>query len=112
MIVDLAAERGGNCELTKAGQTVLQGGVTILGPTDLPAEEPHHASQLYSKNITTFLLYLVKEGRLTLDAEDEVVRETLVARGGEVVQPLASSNCSRRRDLFCTLPEVIHAHAA
>jgi NAD(P) transhydrogenase subunit alpha len=87
VIVDLAAERGGNCELTKAGQTVVHGGVTILGPTDLPAEVPQHASQLYSKNITTYLLYLVKEGQLALDAEDEIVRETLVARGGEVVHP-------------------------
>ena len=87
VIVDLAAERGGNCELTHAGQTVVVNGVTILGPTDLPAEVPQHASQLYAKNITTFLLYLVKEGRLTLDAEDEIVRETLVARGGEVIHP-------------------------
>ena len=87
VIVDLAAERGGNCELTKAGETVVVNGVTILGPTDLPAEVPQHASQLYAKNITTFLLYLVKEGHLILDAEDEIVRETLVVRGGEVVNP-------------------------
>jgi NAD(P) transhydrogenase subunit alpha len=87
VIVDLAAERGGNCELTQAGQQVVHNGVTILGPLNLPAEVPQHASQLYAKNITTFLLYLVKGGQLTLDAEDEIVRETLVVRGGEVVHP-------------------------
>ena len=63
VIVDLAAERGGNCELTQAGQTVVVNGVTILGPPDLPAEVPQHASQLYAKNIATFLLYLVKDGQ-------------------------------------------------
>ena len=85
VIVDLAAERGGNCELTRAGQTVLQEGVTILGPLDLAAEIPAHASQLYAKNMSTFLLYLVKDGALNLDVNDELVRETLIARGGEVV---------------------------
>jgi NAD(P) transhydrogenase subunit alpha len=87
VIVDLAAERGGNCELTQAGQTVVQEGVTILGPLDLAAETPAHASLLYAKNMTTFLLYLVKDGALNLDLNDEVVRETLIARGGEVVHP-------------------------
>jgi NAD(P) transhydrogenase subunit alpha len=87
VIVDLAAERGGNCELTRAGQTVLQEGVTILGPLDLAAEVPAHASQLYAKNMSTFLLYLVKDGALSLDLNDELVRETLIARGGEVVHP-------------------------
>jgi NAD(P) transhydrogenase subunit alpha len=87
VIVDLAAERGGNCELTRAGQTVLEEGVTILGPLDLAAEIPAHASQLYAKNMSTLLLYLLKDGALNLDVNDELVRETLIARGGEVVHP-------------------------
>ena len=87
VIVDLAAERGGNCELTRAGQTVVEHGVTILGPLDLAAEIPAHASQLYAKNVTTFLQYLVKNGQLTLDPDDEIIRDTLIARGGEVVHP-------------------------
>lgn len=87
VIVDLAAERGGNCELTKAGEPVVHNDVTILGPVNIPATVPYHASQMYSKNITTFLLSMVKEGAVTLDLEDEVVRDTLVARGGEVVNP-------------------------
>ena len=64
VIVDLAAERGGNCELTKADQTVVVNGVTILGPTNLPAEVPQHASQMYAKNVATFLLLLTKKGEL------------------------------------------------
>lgn len=87
VIVDLAAERGGNCALTKAGETVVAHGVTILGPTDLPSSVPFHASQMYSKNICTFLLNVVKDGALNLDTEDEITRETLVCRDGEVVHP-------------------------
>ena len=87
VIVDLAAERGGNCELTRPGETVNAHGVTILGPTELPATVPYHASQMYARNISTFLLHLVKDGKLALDLEDEITRETLVARGGEVVHP-------------------------
>ncbi len=86
VIVDLAAERGGNCELTQAGQTVVEHGVTILGPVNLPSEVPYHASQMYAKNLSTFLLNLLdKEGRLEMDLEDEIVQDTLVARDGEVV---------------------------
>jgi len=85
VIVDLAAERGGNCELTKADERIVEHGVTILGPTNLPAETPYHASQMYAKNASTFLLLLVKDGRIELDLEDEILRETLVARDGEVV---------------------------
>jgi NAD(P) transhydrogenase subunit alpha len=87
VIVDLAAERGGNCELTRPEETVVAGGVTILGPTNLPAEAPYHASQMYAKNVTNFLLHVVREGQLKLDLDDEIVRETLVSRDGEVVQP-------------------------
>ena len=87
VIVDLAAERGGNCELTQPGQTVLHNGVSILGPVNLPATVPLHASQMYAKNMTTLLVYLMKEGQLKLDASDEIVREALVARDGEIVHP-------------------------
>jgi proton-translocating NAD(P)+ transhydrogenase subunit alpha len=88
VIVDIAAERGGNCELTRPGEVVEQGGVFIHGPLNLPSSIPYHASQMYAKNIATFLKYLLnKEGNLTLNREDEVVRETLVTHGGEVVHP-------------------------
>ena len=86
VIVDLAAERGGNCELTQPGKTVVVHGVTILGPLNLPATVPYHASQMYSRNLTNLLRLLVdKEGGLKLDTSDEIVRETLVTQNGEVV---------------------------
>ena len=85
VIVDLAAERGGNCELTQADQVVRAGEVTVLGPTNVASALPYHASQMYAKNITTFLLSLLKKGDLVINTDDEVVRETLVTRGGHVV---------------------------
>lgn len=84
VVVDLAAERGGNCELTKPGETTVDGGVTILGPANLPAEIPYHASQMYAKNIATFLLNMVKDGQLNLDMEDEITRDTLVTQDGKI----------------------------
>jgi NAD(P) transhydrogenase subunit alpha len=87
VIVDLAAERGGNCELTKADQRVMANGVTILGPTNLPSEAPYHSSQMYAKNITTFLLNLVKDKQLQINTEDEIIRDTLICRDGQVVNP-------------------------
>ncbi|MFH1420027.1 MAG: Re/Si-specific NAD(P)(+) transhydrogenase subunit alpha [Planctomycetota bacterium] len=87
VIVDLAAERGGNCELTRADQTVIEHGVTILGPTNLPSTIPYHASQMYAKNISTLLTHLVKDRIFELNLEDEITRETLLTHGGEVVQP-------------------------
>lgn len=90
VIVDLAAERGGNCELTQAGQTIDVGGVKILGPVNLPATVPYHASQMYAKNITTLLLHLVKDGQFKFDMDDEITKETLVSRGGKVVHPRLS----------------------
>ena len=87
VIVDLAAERGGNCELTRPGEVIVEHGVTIVGLTNLPATVPTHASQMYSKNVATFLLHLVKKGELQLNLEDEIIRETLVTRGGEVALP-------------------------
>jgi NAD(P) transhydrogenase subunit alpha len=85
VIVDLAAERGGNCELTRADHVVVEQGVTILGPTNLPSTVPYHASQMYAKNVTTFLLHLVKDGVVTIDTNDEITRDTLIAQGGDVV---------------------------
>jgi NAD(P) transhydrogenase subunit alpha len=87
VIVDLAAATGGNCELTRADQTVVEHGVTILGPTNLPATVPNHASQMFSKNVATFLALLVKDGKLNLDLTDEIIRETLVTRGKDVILP-------------------------
>jgi NAD(P) transhydrogenase subunit alpha len=87
VIVDLASEQGGNCELTRPGETVVTHGVTILGPVNLPATVPHHASQMYAKNVSAFFLHLVKEGRLALDPGDEITKETLVAHEGDVVHP-------------------------
>ena len=85
VVVDLAAERGGNCELTRPDETVVRHGVTILGPTNLPATVPFHASRMYSRNITAFVQHALKDGPAALDLNDEIVRETLVARGGELV---------------------------
>ncbi len=87
VIVDLAAERGGNCELTKSGQTVSAHGVTIMGPVNVPSLVPFHASQMYSTNITAFFTHLAKDGRLEVDPSDEIARETLVARAGQIVHP-------------------------
>ncbi|MHC4348474.1 MAG: Re/Si-specific NAD(P)(+) transhydrogenase subunit alpha [Planctomycetota bacterium] len=85
VIVDLAAERGGNCELTRADETVEAHGVTILGPTNLPSTVPYHASQMYAKNVQTFIFELLKEGELNYDMENEVIKETMVTRDGQVV---------------------------
>jgi len=85
VIFDLAAERGGNCELTRVGEVIVEHGVTIIGRINLATEVPYHASQMYARNVTAFLLHLVKDGKLQLDLEDEITRETLVTQGGEVV---------------------------
>jgi len=85
VIVDLAAERGGNCEATRADEVTDVNGVTVFGPTNLPATVPYHASQMYAKNVAAFLLHLMKDGKLNVDTGDEITRETLVTQGGEVV---------------------------
>jgi len=85
VVVDLAAERGGNCALSKPDERVVAHDVTILGPTNLPAEVPYHASQMYSKNMATFLLNMIKEGELQLDRTDEVIGDTLLTFEGELV---------------------------
>jgi NAD(P) transhydrogenase subunit alpha len=85
VIIDLAGERGGNCELTRPGEIVIEHGVTIIGWFNLASTVPYHASQMYARNVSAFLLHLVKDGKLQLNMEDEIVRETMLTRGGEVV---------------------------
>ena len=87
VIVDLAAERGGNCELTRTGETIVVHGVTIVGAINLASSVPYHASQMYAKNLTNFLVHLVKDGKLQLNLADEITRSTLVTQGGEIVNP-------------------------
>jgi NAD(P) transhydrogenase subunit alpha len=87
VLVDLTAEQGGNCELTQPGEQTTDNGVTLIGCVNLPATVPFHASQTYSKNISTFLLSLIRQGRWHWEMNDEVVAGTLVTRGGDVVHP-------------------------
>ena len=93
VIIDLAGERGGNCELTRPGETVVEHGVTIIGWFNLASTVPYHASQMYARNVSAFLLHLVKDGKLQLNMDDEIVRETMLTQGGEVVN-------ARGRELF------------
>jgi NAD(P) transhydrogenase subunit alpha len=97
VLVDLAAERGGNCELTRPGETIVEQGVTLIGQFNLASSVPFHASQMYARNLTAFLQLLVKEGKLQINTQDEIIRETLVTRSGEVVSP-------RLRELFSLPP--------
>jgi NAD(P) transhydrogenase subunit alpha len=85
VIVDLAAERGGNCELTHPDEIVVENGVTIVGIVNLASTAPYHASQMYAKNLTNFLLHLTKDGKLLNNLEDEITRSTLSTYGGEIV---------------------------
>src|SRR5436309_13765865 len=97
VIVDLAGERGGNCELTKAAETVVEHGVTIIGTFNFASSVPYPASQMYARNVSAFLLHLVKDGKLQLDVEDEIIRETMLTRSGEVVN-------ARVREFFSLPP--------
>lgn len=85
VIVDLASERGGNCELTRTGSTVKEYGVAIIGAINLASSVPYHASQMYSRNVANFLIYQVKDGKLQHNLQDEIIRETMVTHGGEIV---------------------------
>jgi H+-translocating NAD(P) transhydrogenase subunit alpha len=87
VIVDLASERGGNCELTKLGEVVVAHGVTIIGWINLASSVPYHASMMYAKNITAFLMHLIKDGKFQFDPADQIMRETLLTRSGEIVNP-------------------------
>lgn len=84
VIVDLAAEQGGNCACTEPGKDVVRNGVTIVGPLNLPSSMPVHASQMYAKNISTLLQYLIKDGELQLNFEDDIIDSTCVTYGGEI----------------------------
>jgi NAD(P) transhydrogenase subunit alpha len=85
VIVDLAAEQQGNCELTSPGQTVVVHGVTIIGETNFPSKMPLHASQMYSRNMEKFLFHLVKDGTLKLDLAEVITGGSVITMGGEVV---------------------------
>ncbi len=91
VIVDLAAERGGNCELTRADQRIVEHGITILGPTNIAADIPNHASLMLGNNVVKFLLNMLKKGELNLNREDEIIRDTLVTFGGQVVNERVQS---------------------
>ena len=93
VIVDLAAERGGNCELTKLDETVVENGVTVLGPNNLPSTIPFHASQMYSRNLLALMKHLLEDGKVSNNTEDEIIRDTLMTHGGQVVN-------ARLRDAF------------
>jgi len=84
VIVDLAAETGGNCEVTRPGTEVRQGGVLVLGPLNLPSTLPLDASQMYARNVSSFVLHVTRDGKLVVDFEDEIIRETCVTHAGEV----------------------------
>ncbi len=85
VIVDLAAERGGNCELTCMGETVKVKGISIIGAINLASSVPYHASQMYARNLMTFLTYMVKDGKPQLNMQDEIIRETMITSGGEII---------------------------
>jgi NAD(P) transhydrogenase subunit alpha len=97
VIVDLAAERGGNCELTRPGERVIEHGVTIIGWYNLASTVPYHASQMYARNLVAFLLHLVKDGKLQMNLNDDIIRDTLLTHGGEVVN-------ARVREFFSLPP--------
>ena len=99
VIFDLAAERGGNCELTQTGETIVKHGVTIIGAINLASGVPYHASQMYARNVTAFLTHLFRDGKIQLDLNDEIIRETLLTREGEVVN-------ERVREFF-SLPALV-----
>ncbi|HXL53132.1 MAG TPA: Re/Si-specific NAD(P)(+) transhydrogenase subunit alpha [Gemmatimonadales bacterium] len=84
VIVDLAAETGGNCEVTKPGTEVREGNALVLGPLNLPSTVPLHASQMYARNASSFLLHVTRDGKLVVDFDDEIIRETCVTHAGEV----------------------------
>ncbi len=85
VIIDMAAERGGNCEVTRPGERIVEYGVTLIGWFNLASTVPYHASQMYARNLSEFLLHLVKDGKLVLNRNDEIIRETLLTLGGEIV---------------------------
>jgi NAD(P) transhydrogenase subunit alpha len=104
VIVDLAAERGGNCELTRPGEVVMEHGVTLVGLVNLASTVPVNASQMYARNMSTFLSHLFKEGKPELNLEDQITRETLITRGGEIVN-------GRVREFYSLPTQTTQTHA-
>ncbi len=96
VIVDLAAETGGNVELTRAGETVEHNGVKIMGQLNLPSTMPVHASQMYAKNIQNLLDLLIKNGKLDPDFEDEIVKGTVITRGGDIVHEMTKQRMAEQ----------------
>jgi NAD(P) transhydrogenase subunit alpha len=92
VIIDLAAENGGNCALTEAGKTVIKHGVKIVGPINIPSQLSSHASLLYAKNMLALLKLLIKEGELDFDMDDEIILNTTITKDGEVISPLLQTN--------------------
>ena len=92
VIIDLAAENGGNCALTEAGKTVVKHGVKIVGPINIPSQLSSHASLLYAKNMLALLKLLIKEGELDFDMDDEIILNTTITKDGEVISPLLQTN--------------------
>ncbi len=97
VVVDLAAEQGGNCALTRPGEDVVDHGVTVVGPTNLPSTVPYHASQMYARNVTSYVLHLVREEGVRLDLSDELTRGPLVAHQGEVVHEAVKAALAARQ---------------
>jgi NAD(P) transhydrogenase subunit alpha len=95
VIVDIAAERGGNCELTRAGETILHRGISIIGPANLPSRKAFHASQMYATNIVNLVKLMLKDGALKIDTSDEIIRETLVTHEGKLVNPRVAALISQ-----------------
>jgi NAD(P) transhydrogenase subunit alpha len=91
VLVDLAAEQGGNCPLTQPDRAIVENGVHIFGPTNLPSEAPLHASQMYARNVSAFLRHLAPKAQLALDLADELTRAPLVAHEGKVVNEAVQS---------------------
>jgi NAD(P) transhydrogenase subunit alpha len=100
--VDLASERGGNCELSKAGEKIVAYGVTIIGYVNFASTVPHHASQMYARNIAAFLNLLVKDGKLQINHQDDIIQSTLLTQGGEIVNP-------RVREFFSLPALAVHS---
>jgi len=100
VIVDLAAERGGNCEVTRSAELVVESGVNVIGSINLASAVPYHASQMYARNLSAFLLHLFRDGKLHLDLGDEIIRETLLTDCGEVVN-------ARVREFFSLPPRLV-----
>lgn len=98
VVIDLAAEMGGNCAVTKPGEEVVEHGITVIGPVNLAATMPAHASQMYAKNMATFLAHLAKDGELHLDFEDEITTGTCITRDSKVVHEATRNALNGRKE--------------